>query len=120
MVRVFKNWVRNNIGDDKDIISSFKMEALVHGVEDGLFVSDKASSFILIGDSINKKLNSRNALPVKIPSVCGREDISSSWSLTGRETFRQKLFESLAYALEAHQAQSSTQAERLWRQAFNM
>lgn len=119
MVRMLKNWTNNHF-NDKKIIPSYHMESLVYGVDNECFSNDHALSFIFIADNINKKLNSRNVLPVKIPSVCGSEDITLNWPLIYRQDFNNKLSISLSNALSAYQHQNTYNAEQLWKRAFNL
>lgn len=118
--RMFKNWAYNHFGEDRNIFSSFKVEALVHGVPDDHFSSDHVSNFIVGADNIVRKLNTRSALPLLIPSVCGKEDITQGWGLVGRGAFVAQLNNSLQLAVEAYQAGSVSQAEAKWREAFNL
>lgn len=115
MVRMAKNWAFNHFGDDKTISSSFKVEALVHGVDDAHFNDDYAAAFILVSNEVLKTLQAQNAV---IPSVCGYEDIAEKWDMDGRRTFESQLRASLQLALQAYQATSRTEAERYWRNAF--
>jgi hypothetical protein len=118
-VRMFKNWARNHFNDD-EIISSFKIQALVYGVEDNKFFTDMAANFIIIGNRIYKLLLQRNILPVRVMSVCGSEDITANWDMTKRNIFINKLKESLDIANLAYETQSASEAERLWKIAFNL
>ncbi len=118
-VRIFKNWVSNHFGSNKEIISSFKMEALVHAIPNEKFYDDYAGSFIVGADTILKKLNARSTMPLIIPSVCGGEDITTNWGLSGRNMFTRKLTESLSHALTAYNAESSAVADASWELAFN-
>ena len=70
-VRMFKNWKQNHYGQEKDTVSSFKIEALVHSADDAHFVSDGAACFILVGENILERLNLRSLAPTSIMSVCG-------------------------------------------------
>lgn len=118
-VRMFKNWVRNHFGNNKTAVSSFKVEALVHGLSDASFLTDPVANFIIGADEILKKVNTRSVLPIRIPSVCGCEDITQDWSLVGRGMFTNQLQVSLDSAGRAYKATSATDAERHWRAAFN-
>lgn len=120
MVRMFKNWAQNHFGDNKGIISSFKTEALVHGGHDTHFSDDYATSFLDLADGIVKQLNLRSLMPVGILSVCGKEDISANWNVTGRSVFASQLQQSLVHARAAHSATSAHTAEQHWRNAFNL
>ncbi len=119
VVRMFKNWARNHINDDK-IVSSFKIQALVYNSSNENFYTDMVRTFILIANEINTLLKQRDALPIKIMSVCGSEDISENWDRDRRNIFRQKLEKSVDIALQAHKATSEFEAVRLWRSAFNL
>lgn len=119
-VRMFKNWVRNHFGEDKATVSSFKMEALVHGAADNLFYADPAATFIMVGANISDKLTARSLLPKAIHSVCGGEDITSEWGYADRDRFHKQLEHSLQHAGHAYSATSQEEADRLWRLAFNL
>ena len=120
MVRLFKNWAQNHFGDNKAIVSSFKTEALVHNGRNTHFSDDHAESFLNLADGIVNQLNLRSLMPARILSVCGKEDISENWDLSGKTSFASQLLESLAYARAAYNATSSDVAEQNWRMAFNM
>ncbi len=119
-VRVFKNWIRNHFADDKDTISSFKMEALVHAGDNANFYSDYPASFILLGHEMLNKLTQRTLTPTPILSVCGHEDITGNWNAIGRNNFTNQLRESLDYAGRAYGATSMNDSEDYWRRAFNL
>lgn len=119
-VRMFKNWVINHFPNDKQTISSFKMECLVHHQDNDLFSGDYAADFVLIGNKIVETVSMRNALATRIPSICGTEDISSNWSLAGRQNFISKLKESIGHAANAYMAPSQAVAEASWRKTFNL
>jgi hypothetical protein len=119
-VRMFKNWAYNHFGDDRDIFSSFKVEALVHGMPNEHFSEDAVTTFILGADGMVKKLSTRGLVPLIIPSVCGNEDITANWSVTGRTTFVNQLKRSLESALGAYKATSIAHADTQWRTAFNL
>jgi hypothetical protein len=119
MVRMFKNWTKNHF-ENSPTAPSYHVESLVYGADNKCFSNDHASSFILIADNITKKLNNRNVLPIKIPSVCGSEDITVNWPLIHRQNFNNKLLLSLNNALSAYQHQNIYNAEQLWKRTFNL
>lgn len=117
MVRIFKNWVKAKL--DKEIISSHKIESLIHSVDTSLFSNDHLESFIAISNSIIDKLKQRNSLPLIIPSVCGNEDITNNWDFTKRNIFLDKLINARNLAMQARGAQSESEASKYWNQIFN-
>lgn len=117
MVRIFKNWVKARL--NKDVISSHKIESLIHSVDVKFFSNDHLASFILIGDAIIKKLQERNLVATVIPSVCGNEDITSSWDYTSRNVFLNELIRARDLAMQSWDAQSETEASRYWNQIFS-
>lgn len=119
-VRMFKQWVKNHFGEQKNIISSFKIEALVHGMENEKFFDDYPTNFVIISKSILIKFNQRSLLPFAIPSVCGKEDITADWDITGRNVFLNKIRESSDLAYAAYLANTSSSAEDNWKKAFNL
>lgn len=119
-VRMFKQWVKNHFGENKDIISSFKMEALVHAVDDKLFSSDHPTNFVLVANQIATKISQRSIMPILIPSVCGNEDISQNWDINNRKIFLNKIRESLNCALVARRTQMQYLAEDNWKKVFNI
>lgn len=119
LVRVFKNWAKNNLHDSK-IAPSYHIESLVYNAPDNLFTNDYALSFVLISDHIVKKLNTRNCLPVQIFSVCGSEDITKKWPIENRQLFCNKLNISMIKAYQAIKAINSSSAELLWKESFNL
>lgn len=118
-VRMFKNWVANHFGENKEIMSSFKMEALVYGADNAHFYEDPATSFIVIADETLKRLNTSHIIPTSILSVCGMENIVANWSMAGRAAFQTQLTRSLQYALAAYRATTKNAAEVNWQRAFN-
>ncbi len=118
MVRMMKNWARNQFLEDRATVSSFKIEALVHGTPDNCFVNDRVISFILLADSIVKRVEAQSGILPSALSVCGREDICASWHPIARQNFTERLKESMGYAIEAYQATSQQVADEKWRLAF--
>lgn len=119
VVRMFKNWVSNHFGDTK-IISSYQIESLVHGTPDKNFDDDHAYSFLFVGNYIAELLSQREISPMRIDSVCGTEDITANWDITARQSFKNKLNESIADGLSACKAQTVQEAQRRWDDAFNI
>lgn len=119
VVRMFKNWVKNHFSG-ADVISSYQVESLVYGSPNENFYNDHLYSFIFVGDYIVKLLSQRDSLPVKIPSVCGTEDIADNWNIVSRQSFRDKLNESVAHALSAHKATTIQEAQNYWNKTFNI
>ncbi len=117
MIRIFKNWVKAKL--DKDIISSHKIESLIHAVDTSLFSNDHLASFILISDSIIKKLQERNSIATIILSVCGNEDITSNWNHGNRNAFLNELIQARNLATQSWEAKSTTEASKYWNQIFN-
>lgn len=118
LVRMFKNWIANHFADT-DVVSSYHMESLVHNSPNDNFVNDHALSFLLVGNHITNLLSQRNAIPLRIMSVCGTEDITANWNIGSRELFNAQLKESLDHGLTAYKASSGSEAERNWNNAFN-
>lgn len=117
VVRMAKNWALNHFSGDKQIVSSFKIEALVHNVEDSNFNDDYVAAFILVTSEILKTIQNQR---VVIPSVCGYEDITEKWDLNGRKDFENQLATSLQLAYSAYKATSQAEAENYWRRAFSI
>jgi hypothetical protein len=114
-VRMFKYWAKNNI-DNKDIISSYKMESLVYSVGNEFFSNDFPTNFILVGTRICDKLNSAN----DVRSVCGTESILDNWDINNKKDFYLKLSSSLLMVAKAIKATNETDAINYWNQAFNI
>jgi len=119
-VRMFKNWAYNHFGDDRDVFSSFKVEALVHSMPTEHFYDDPVKTFIVGADGILKKLNPRALVALGIPSVCGKEDIAHNWDANGKSRFAAQLSTSLGLALDAYKAGSIADADSKWRDTFNL
>ena len=119
VVRMFKNWVSNHFGEN-EVVSSFQIESLVHGTPDENFNNDHAYSFLFVGNHIAELLSKRDTLPIKINSVCGTEDITTNWDITSRQSFKNKLKESLLHGLSACKASTAQDAQRHWDNAFNV
>lgn len=119
-VRMFKSWAQDHFGASKQIISSFKMEALVHGSNNEYFFDDPAASFLVIANNIIQRLTVQTQAPVVYPSVCGFENIATNWDASSRGIFRTKLQESLQFAIEAYEATTQSAAEEKWRKVFNL
>lgn len=117
-VRMFKKWVDNHFGNS-DVISSHKVEALVHDSDNSNFFDDPVTSFLCVGSTISEKLKPQ-AFPIAIYSVCGTENILSSWDAGDRSVFINRLNSSLQSGLAAYKATTSGESERHWRAAFNM
>jgi hypothetical protein len=117
MIRIFKNWVKARL--DKDVVSSHKIESLLHSVDTSLFSNDHLASFILISDTIIKKLQQRNSIAVIIPSVCGNEDITSNWDYNCRNTFLNELIKARDLAMQSWESSSAAEATKYWNQIFN-
>lgn len=118
-VRMFKNWARNHINDDKTI-SSFKMQALVYGAQDSEFSGDYPSNFITVGVNMLEMLKPNGLVPKPIMSVCGTEDINVGWDPTLRAVFVNRLRESLVHASAAYKALDPNTAEASWKLAHNL
>ena len=118
-VRMFKNWAYNHFGEARDIFSSFKVEALVHGMPTEHFYEDPVETFIVGAGGILKQLNPRTLSPISIMSVCGKEDITQNWDANGKSRFATQLKTSLGLALEAYKAGSIADADSKWRDTFN-
>ncbi|MEO6536185.1 MAG: nucleotidyltransferase [Candidatus Paceibacterota bacterium] len=119
-VRMFKNWKQNHYGQDKSMVSSFKIEALVNAVDDAEFVEDPVARFILVGASILELMNMRSLVPTRIMSVCGNEDITEHWDLGARRQFVAQLSESVNHARLAFSAPTAAVATQHWNNAFNV
>jgi len=115
-VRLFKNWAKNHFGDNKDIISSFKMEALVHSADNSNFSDNYVFNFFNVGNNILRSLNQQNS---SIMSVCGQENICSDWNEYGKFSFLNKLRGSLGHVSNACRLSSIQEADCGWRKAFN-
>lgn len=115
-VRMFKRWTRNWFSGT-DVAPSFYVECLIHSMQDGFFTSDPPGTFLLVADYIVNKLT-RNDV---IMSVADDKDIltNAEWSPTRFGTYQAQLSQSLSLVGQAFNATYSTQAERLWREAFN-
>lgn len=114
-VRMFKQWKANHFGEDK-LISSHKIEALIHSVPNENFAADPVVNFLLSTCHIIEKLDTFGA---NIPSVCGNENIVDNWSVFDRKRFLDKLKESLTSAHKAYKATTATYASEQWKLAFN-
>lgn len=119
LVRMFKNWSLNHFGNN-NTISSFKTEALVHGIADNEFFDDQAGTFILGANSIVASLEQAGFGPTSIVSVCGQENICANWHRNDINAFVNQLRESASYGLNAYRATSQAAAETHWRSAFNL
>lgn len=115
VVRMLKNWARNHFGDG--VISSFQIQALVHSIDNSNFAYDEALNFLVVADEISKKLSAQNPY---VLSVCGSEDIISGWNTTDLLAFRAKLIDSIVHGVASYKASTATEAERKWREAFNL
>lgn len=118
-VRMFKNWKQNHYGQEKNTVSSFKIEALVHDADNAHFVGDGAARFILVAENILERINLRALAPTSIMSVCGGEDITANWDLAARRRFIDQLTASVLHARQAYNATSQSIAEAHWNLAFN-
>jgi len=116
MVRIFKNWRKARL--DKEVVSSHKIESLVHHVDTSMFSADHLYSFILISDSIIKMIQNRSQALFKIPSVCGYEDIFKGWSDEHITKFTNELIQAKELALYSINSESSEEASRYWNQIF--
>lgn len=116
-VRMFKRWADNHFGDS-DVVSSHKIESLVHATTNDNFFEDPALSFLWVGSKILERLV--EAYSNGVPSVCGTENILDTWDSSNRLTFSGQLGRSFASVLAAYKSSTSTEAERLWRAGFNM
>jgi hypothetical protein len=119
-VRMFKNWARNHFGADTDVVSSFKIEALVHAMPHNHFLDDYATNFILGANGMVEKLEPRGFVLPTIQSVSGDEIITQTWDIPGRTAFVGQLKESLAHALLAYNSGSTLEADQKWRTAFSL
>ncbi|KKQ28005.1 MAG: hypothetical protein US42_C0003G0062 [Candidatus Magasanikbacteria bacterium GW2011_GWC2_37_14] len=119
LVRMFKNWKFNHFGDEK-IISSHRIESLVHSCTNDAFKNDRALSFTLVGKQIFDKLNLSVVLPSNICSVCGYENVINNWDITDKKRFNDQLIKSLGYVVKAISAQNLSEAETNWKLAFNI
>ncbi len=115
-VRMFKQWKANHFGEDK-LISSHKIEALVHSAPNEDFSSDAVLNFLL---SANHILDALEPLGAVVPSVCGNENIVENWSFEDRERFLDALRTSFTRAFQAYKATTVTDAARQWNLAFNL
>ena len=115
-VRMFKNWKKNHFGD-RDVVSSHKIEALVHSVPNDQFTTDPVANFLLGTVAILGRLE--GTAPV-IHSVCGKEDIVASWPLAMQTAVKSQLTSSLEKAYKAYKATSQTEAAGYWKEAFNV
>jgi hypothetical protein len=119
MVRIFKNWAKNYF-DNKNILSSYKIESLVYGIDDNKFSSNYPLSFVDIAIEIYKKLNQINPSILRIPSVCGYENILDNWDLRFKQAVADQLLISADLVMQAYKATDPSTANNLFKQAFNM
>jgi hypothetical protein len=117
LVRMFKNWSKNHF-DNKDILSSYKIESLVYGVDNSMFSNDYAMSFIQVATEIYKKLISSESSSI-ILSVCGYENILDNWGLRYRQMVVSQLNTSIDLMVKAYMADNSLVANNLFKRAFN-
>lgn len=118
-VRMFKNWANNHFGD-MDIISSYQVESLVYNTPNENFHNDHAYSFLFVGNHIAELLSQRDTLPIRINSVCGTDDITANWDISARQSFKNKLKESLLHGLSACKASTIQEAQNHWDNTFNV
>ncbi|KKR45823.1 MAG: hypothetical protein UT80_C0029G0005 [Parcubacteria group bacterium GW2011_GWC1_40_13] len=119
IVRMFKNWVKNHF-DNTDIISSYQVESLVYNTPNENFHNDHAYSFLFVGNHIAELLSQRDILPIKINSVCGTDDITTNWNIVARQSFKNKLKESVSHGLSAYKATTIQEAQNYWDKTFNI
>jgi hypothetical protein len=115
-VRMFKRWARGWF-KGTDTAPSFYVECLVHSLPDTLFTGDPPSSFVLVANHIVNKLTRSSV----VMSVAGDKDIltSAEWDPAKFEVLQVQLKKSLMAAALALKSQTSSTADRLWREAFN-
>lgn len=118
-VRMFKNWVNSHFGDT-GVISSYQVESLVYNTPNENFHNDHAYSFLFVGNHIVELLSQRDALPIRINSVCGTDDITDNWDISARQSFKNKLKESLLHGLSACKASTTQEAQKHWDNTFNV
>lgn len=114
-VRMFKRWARNVLSDPK-LAPSFYIECAVHHVPDDQFSSDLALSFIGVGLHIIGDITRSDV----VMSVAGDKDIlvAAEWHPDKFEQFQRELAVSVMTAGKVLRATTSTEANRLWREAF--
>lgn len=114
-VRLFKRWARNVLADPK-VAPSFYIECAVHHVPDNSFSTDLAVSFVGVGLYLLQDVTRSTV----VNSVAGDKDIlvASEWHPDKFEQFQRELTDSVIAAGKAIRATTTTEANRLWRQAF--
>jgi hypothetical protein len=114
-VRLFKRWARNVLSDPK-VAPSFYIECAVHHVPDKEFFLDLPLSFLAVGLYLTQDIT-RNTV---VNSVAGDKDIlvHGEWHPDNFEQFQRELMPSVVLVSRAMKATTSTEANRLWRQAF--
>lgn len=113
-VRLFKRWARQYRGFDK-VAASFYIECAVHTVSSGKFSTYLPLSFAQVGLEICRWSRSK-----VIYSVAGDKDIlvKDEWHPDKFEAFQAQLTPDLQYVVEAMQAATTQEANRLWKLAF--
>ena len=109
LVRMFKNWVKNNFEDIK-IAPSFYIECLIYNMPKELFIFDKATSFLYIAEQIIKTTH--------ISTVAGDRYITGQDWPTYTQ-FCRKLSEKLHLLRYALTANSELEATQCWKRVFN-
>lgn len=114
-VRLFKRWARDVLSDPR-IAPSFYIECAIHHAPDSAFSPDPAVSFVGVGLYLLQDVT-RSTI---VNSVAGDKDIlvEAEWHPDRFEQFQRELTDSVISAGRAMRAASSTEANRLWRQAF--
>lgn len=114
-VRLFKRWARNVLSEPK-LAPSFYIECAVHHVPDDRFRDYLPLSFVTVGLYLIKKVT-RNTV---VQSVAGDKDIlvPEEWHPDRFEQFQRQLIDSVFAASQTFEASTSTEANRLWREAF--
>ena len=114
-VRLFKRWARDVLSDPA-VAPSFYIECAVHHVPDSAFSTDLAVSFVGVGLYLLQDVTRSTV----VNSVAGDKDIlvESEWHPDKFEQFQRELTDSVISAGKAMRASTTTEANRLWRQAF--
>lgn len=112
-VRLFKRWVRQYAASLN--APSFYIECTVHSVTSSAFNTYLPLSFA----SVAAEILGYTRL-TRVPSVAGDKDIltSSEWAPGDFEQFQAKLAPDVKLVVDAMQASTQTEADRLWKLAF--
>lgn len=114
-VRLFKRWARSAFGD-ASTAPSFYIECAVHEIGNEKFSSYLPLSFARVAVEIAEWDTSKS-----ISSVAGDKDIlgPSEWEPARFEEFGDAVLSAGRLALDAMEASSEAEANRLWKQVFD-